>query len=148
MIPSPVNHVSRVGPSGELIVKDEFEGHSSHSAADGGHGMQTIQHTAAPGAPPDTFNSPALLPPADSASSASTSAFTSMAAGPPSTSFRIPLLPLLFFLVVLCFIFARLCQTFPAHGPEGAVSLPASLIRTATSSTIRPCLTRASTVSH
>lgn len=75
-----------VGPSGELIVKDEFEGQSSHSAADGGHSIQTIQHTAAPNAPPDIFNSPALLPPADSASSASTSAFTSMAAGPPSKS--------------------------------------------------------------
>ncbi|XP_051532231.1 mothers against decapentaplegic homolog 4 isoform X1 [Myxocyprinus asiaticus] len=67
------------GPSGEPMVKDEFEG---HSAADGGHSIQTIQHTAACSAPPDTFNSPALLPPTDSASSASTSAFTSLATRP------------------------------------------------------------------
>ncbi|XP_067295709.1 mothers against decapentaplegic homolog 4 [Pseudorasbora parva] len=71
------------GPSGELMVKDEFEGQPSHSShADGGHGIQTIQHTATSSAPPATFNSPALLPPADSASAASTSVFTSMAAGP------------------------------------------------------------------
>ncbi|XP_056602662.1 mothers against decapentaplegic homolog 4 [Triplophysa dalaica] len=72
------------GPSGELIVKDEFEGQSSLSAASGGHGIQTIQHAAAPNALTDAFNSPALLPPPDSASSASTLAFTSMAAGPPN----------------------------------------------------------------
>uniref|UniRef100_A0A671Q5C3 Mothers against decapentaplegic homolog n=1 Tax=Sinocyclocheilus anshuiensis TaxID=1608454 RepID=A0A671Q5C3_9TELE len=71
-----------VGPSVDPLVKDEFDGQPSHSAADGGHSIQTIQHTASSSAPPDAFNSPALLPPADSASSASTSAFTSMAAGP------------------------------------------------------------------
>lgn len=36
----------------------------------------------------------------------------------------------------------------PAHGPEEAVSLPASPIRTATYNITHPCLTRASTVSH
>lgn len=66
------------------MVKNEFEGQPSHSSADGGHSIQTIQHTATSSAPPDAFNSPALLPPADSTSSASTSAFTSMAAGPTS----------------------------------------------------------------
>uniref|UniRef100_A0A673KVG9 Mothers against decapentaplegic homolog n=1 Tax=Sinocyclocheilus rhinocerous TaxID=307959 RepID=A0A673KVG9_9TELE len=71
-----------VGPSVDPLVKDEFDGQPSHSAADGGHSIQTIQHTASSNAPPDAFNIPALLPPADSASSASTSAFTSMAAGP------------------------------------------------------------------
>uniref|UniRef100_A0A673J423 Mothers against decapentaplegic homolog n=1 Tax=Sinocyclocheilus rhinocerous TaxID=307959 RepID=A0A673J423_9TELE len=56
------------------LVKDEFDAQPSHSAADG----HTL-HTASSSAPPDAFNSPALLPPADSAS---TSAFTCMAAGP------------------------------------------------------------------
>uniref|UniRef100_A0A672M088 Mothers against decapentaplegic homolog n=1 Tax=Sinocyclocheilus grahami TaxID=75366 RepID=A0A672M088_SINGR len=60
------------GPSVDPLVKDEFDAQPSHSAADG----HTL-HTASSSAPPDAFNSPA-----DSASSASTSAFTSMAAGP------------------------------------------------------------------
>uniref|UniRef100_A0A8C2B1W3 Mothers against decapentaplegic homolog n=1 Tax=Cyprinus carpio TaxID=7962 RepID=A0A8C2B1W3_CYPCA len=67
-----------------VLVKDEFDAQPSHSAADGGHSIQTIQHTASSSAPPSAFNSPALLPPADSTSSASTSAFTSMSAGPTS----------------------------------------------------------------
>uniref|UniRef100_A0A8C1QXV3 Mothers against decapentaplegic homolog n=1 Tax=Cyprinus carpio TaxID=7962 RepID=A0A8C1QXV3_CYPCA len=70
------------GPSVDVLVKDEFDAQPSHSAADGGHSIQTIQHTASSSAPPSAFNSPALLPPADSTSSASTSAFTSMSAGP------------------------------------------------------------------
>ncbi|KTF88674.1 hypothetical protein cypCar_00049119, partial [Cyprinus carpio] len=72
------------GPSVDVLVKDEFDAQPSHSAADGGHSIQTIQHTASSSAPPSAFNSPALLPPADSTSSASTSAFTSMSAGPTS----------------------------------------------------------------
>ncbi len=67
-------------------MKDEFDAQPSHSAADGGHSIQTIQHTASSSAPPDAFNSPALLPLADSASSASTSTFTCMAVGPTSKS--------------------------------------------------------------
>uniref|UniRef100_A0A8C1QXM8 Mothers against decapentaplegic homolog n=1 Tax=Cyprinus carpio TaxID=7962 RepID=A0A8C1QXM8_CYPCA len=74
------------GPSVDVLVKDEFDAQPSHSAADGGHSIQTIQHTASSSAPPSAFNSPALLPPADSTSSASTSAFTSMSAGPTSES--------------------------------------------------------------
>uniref|UniRef100_A0A8C2HFA6 Mothers against decapentaplegic homolog n=1 Tax=Cyprinus carpio TaxID=7962 RepID=A0A8C2HFA6_CYPCA len=74
------------GPSVDVLVKDEFDAQPSHSAADGGHSIQTIQHTASSSAPPSAFNSPALLPPADSTSSASTSAFTSMSAGPTSAS--------------------------------------------------------------
>ncbi|XP_052454475.1 mothers against decapentaplegic homolog 4 isoform X2 [Carassius gibelio] len=74
-----------VGPSVDPLVKDEFDAQPSHSAADGGHSIQTIQHTASSSAPPDAFNSPALLPPVDSTSSASTSAFTSMAADAPSS---------------------------------------------------------------
>uniref|UniRef100_A0A673J3X9 Mothers against decapentaplegic homolog n=1 Tax=Sinocyclocheilus rhinocerous TaxID=307959 RepID=A0A673J3X9_9TELE len=66
------------GPSVDPLVKDEFDAQPSHSAADG----HTL-HTASSSAPPDAFNSPALLPPADSAS---TSAFTCMAAGPTSES--------------------------------------------------------------
>ncbi|XP_042579395.1 mothers against decapentaplegic homolog 4-like [Cyprinus carpio] len=73
-------------PSVDVLVKDEFDAQPSHSAADGGHSIQIIQHTASSSAPPNAFNSPALLPPADSTSSASTSAFTSMSAGPTSAS--------------------------------------------------------------
>lgn len=79
-----------VGPSVDALVKDEFDAQPSHSAADGGHSIQTIQHTASSSAPHDAFNSPALLPPADSTSSASSSAFTSMAAGPASKSVFLP----------------------------------------------------------
>ncbi|KTF75488.1 hypothetical protein cypCar_00044572 [Cyprinus carpio] len=78
------------GPSVDALVKDEFDAQPSHSAADGGHSIQTIQHTASSSAPHDAFNSPALLPPADSTSSASSSAFTSMAAGPASKSVFLP----------------------------------------------------------
>uniref|UniRef100_A0A671PKG8 Mothers against decapentaplegic homolog n=1 Tax=Sinocyclocheilus anshuiensis TaxID=1608454 RepID=A0A671PKG8_9TELE len=71
-----------IGLSVDPLVKDEFDAQPSHSAADGGQSIQTIQHTSSSSAPPNAFNSPAFLPPADSASSASTSTFTSMAAGP------------------------------------------------------------------
>ncbi|XP_016096539.1 mothers against decapentaplegic homolog 4-like [Sinocyclocheilus grahami] len=89
------------GPSVDPLVKDEFDGQPSHSAADGGHSIQTIQHTASSSAPPDAFNSPALLPPADSASSASTSAFTSMAAGPTNAPSSWPRGSILILFVIL-----------------------------------------------
>uniref|UniRef100_A0AAR2KYC2 Mothers against decapentaplegic homolog n=1 Tax=Pygocentrus nattereri TaxID=42514 RepID=A0AAR2KYC2_PYGNA len=81
-----------IGPSAGLLVKEEFEGQPSHSSSEGSHGIQTIQHQPAPSQPapptatrpalPDTFSSPTLLPPPDAASSASSSAFPTMAAGP------------------------------------------------------------------
>ncbi|KAK1806975.1 hypothetical protein P4O66_005455 [Electrophorus voltai] len=80
-----------VWPSAGLLVKEEFEGQTSHSSADGSHSIQTIQHQPASSHPapptstrpalPDTFSSPALLPPPDATSSASSSAFPSLAAG-------------------------------------------------------------------
>ncbi|KAL6466316.1 hypothetical protein MHYP_G00264490 [Metynnis hypsauchen] len=80
------------GPSAGLLVKEEFEGQPSHSSSEGSHSIQTIQHQPAPSQPapptatrpalPDTFSSPTLLPPPDAASSASSSAFPTMAAGP------------------------------------------------------------------
>uniref|UniRef100_A0A8C1LJX3 Mothers against decapentaplegic homolog n=1 Tax=Cyprinus carpio TaxID=7962 RepID=A0A8C1LJX3_CYPCA len=93
-----------VGPSVDALVKDEFDAQPSHSAADGGHSIQTIQHTASSSAPHDAFNSPALLPPADSTSSASSSAFTSMAAGPASKSIFLPFVePLCECMISACF---------------------------------------------
>ncbi|CAB1318335.1 unnamed protein product [Coregonus sp. 'balchen'] len=68
--------------SGTLMVKDEyeFENQPSHSGAEGHH--QTIQHQPSrPGGPQESFSSPALLPPPEGSSSASTSAFSSLAAG-------------------------------------------------------------------
>uniref|UniRef100_A0A3B1IFM9 Mothers against decapentaplegic homolog n=1 Tax=Astyanax mexicanus TaxID=7994 RepID=A0A3B1IFM9_ASTMX len=73
------------GPSAGLLVKEEFEGQPSHSSSDAAHSIQTIQHQPAPSHPalptttrpalPDTFNSPALLPPPDAANSASSATF-------------------------------------------------------------------------
>uniref|UniRef100_A0A4W4EWT3 Mothers against decapentaplegic homolog n=1 Tax=Electrophorus electricus TaxID=8005 RepID=A0A4W4EWT3_ELEEL len=72
-----------IGPSAGLLVKEEFEGQTSHSSADGSHSIQTIQHQPASSHPapptstrpalPDTFSSPALLPPPDATSSRSLS---------------------------------------------------------------------------
>ncbi|XP_026993765.1 mothers against decapentaplegic homolog 4 isoform X1 [Tachysurus fulvidraco] len=84
------------GPSAGLIVKEEFDPQPSHSSSDGPHSLQTIQHQPAPShsAPPtstrpplpETFSSPALMPPPEAASSAPSPAFSSMAPTPASAS--------------------------------------------------------------
>uniref|UniRef100_A0A673IRE0 Mothers against decapentaplegic homolog n=1 Tax=Sinocyclocheilus rhinocerous TaxID=307959 RepID=A0A673IRE0_9TELE len=68
------------GPSG-LMVKDEydFEGQQSLPSTDG-H-MQTIQHPPSRPVAPEPFNTPAMLPPVEGSSSASTSAFSSIVVG-------------------------------------------------------------------
>ncbi|KTG06645.1 hypothetical protein cypCar_00046840, partial [Cyprinus carpio] len=68
------------GPSG-LMVKDEYdyEGQQSLSGTEG-H-MQTIQHPPSRAVAPEPFNTPSMLPPAEGSSSASTSAFSSIAVG-------------------------------------------------------------------
>uniref|UniRef100_A0A674DFF5 Mothers against decapentaplegic homolog n=1 Tax=Salmo trutta TaxID=8032 RepID=A0A674DFF5_SALTR len=80
---NPYHYERVVSPGiGTLMVKDEyeFENQPSHSSADGHH--QTIQHQPSrPGGPQESFSSPALLPPPEGSSSASTSAFSSLAAG-------------------------------------------------------------------
>uniref|UniRef100_A0A674DEH3 Mothers against decapentaplegic homolog n=1 Tax=Salmo trutta TaxID=8032 RepID=A0A674DEH3_SALTR len=78
---NPYHYERVVSPGiGTLMVKDEyeFENQPSHSSADGHH--QTIQHQPSrPGGPQESFSSPALLPPPEGSSSASTSAFSSLA---------------------------------------------------------------------
>uniref|UniRef100_A0A8C1PR25 Mothers against decapentaplegic homolog n=1 Tax=Cyprinus carpio TaxID=7962 RepID=A0A8C1PR25_CYPCA len=72
--------LSGSGPSG-LMVKDEYdyEGQQSLSGTEG-H-MQTIQHPPSRAVAPEPFNTPTMLPPAEGSSSASTSAFSSIAVG-------------------------------------------------------------------
>uniref|UniRef100_A0A4W5M4R9 Mothers against decapentaplegic homolog n=1 Tax=Hucho hucho TaxID=62062 RepID=A0A4W5M4R9_9TELE len=80
---NPYHYERVVSPGiGTLMVKDEyeFENQPSHSGADGHH--QTIQHQPSrPGVPQELFSSSPLLPPPEGSSSASTSAFSSLAAG-------------------------------------------------------------------
>uniref|UniRef100_A0A8C2DBN5 Mothers against decapentaplegic homolog n=1 Tax=Cyprinus carpio TaxID=7962 RepID=A0A8C2DBN5_CYPCA len=77
---SPGIGPSDVCPSG-LMVKDEYdyEGQQSLSGTEG-H-MQTIQHPPSRAVAPEPFNTPSMLPPAEGSSSASTSAFSSIAVG-------------------------------------------------------------------
>uniref|UniRef100_A0A673J1I7 Mothers against decapentaplegic homolog n=1 Tax=Sinocyclocheilus rhinocerous TaxID=307959 RepID=A0A673J1I7_9TELE len=77
--------LSGSGPSG-LMVKDEydFEGQQSLPSTDG-H-MQTIQHPPSRPVAPEPFNTPAMLPPVEGSSSASTSAFSSIVVGSTNTS--------------------------------------------------------------
>uniref|UniRef100_A0A8C1Y6S7 Mothers against decapentaplegic homolog n=1 Tax=Cyprinus carpio TaxID=7962 RepID=A0A8C1Y6S7_CYPCA len=72
--------LSGSGPSG-LMVKDEYdyEGQQALSSTEG-H-MQTIQHPPSRAVAPEPFNTPTMLPPAEGSSSASTSAFSSIAVG-------------------------------------------------------------------
>uniref|UniRef100_A0A671R2Q7 Mothers against decapentaplegic homolog n=1 Tax=Sinocyclocheilus anshuiensis TaxID=1608454 RepID=A0A671R2Q7_9TELE len=72
--------LSGSGPSG-LMVKDEydFEGQQSLPSTEG-H-MQTIQHPPSRPVAPEPFNTPAMLPPVEGSSSASISAFSSIAVG-------------------------------------------------------------------
>ncbi|XP_056275315.1 mothers against decapentaplegic homolog 4-like isoform X1 [Pseudoliparis swirei] len=78
------------GPSSALMVKDEydFDGPQSLPSIDGGHSLQTIQHPPSAGCPPpsEPFESPNLLPAAEASTSASTSSFPAIAAGPGGAS--------------------------------------------------------------
>ncbi|XP_056151889.1 mothers against decapentaplegic homolog 4-like [Lampris incognitus] len=72
-------------PSTGLLVKDEydFEGQPSLSSIEGGHSIQTIQHPPSSNrpAPSESFGTPALLPPTEASTSASTSSFSAIGAG-------------------------------------------------------------------
>uniref|UniRef100_A0A8C7GZ67 Mothers against decapentaplegic homolog n=1 Tax=Oncorhynchus kisutch TaxID=8019 RepID=A0A8C7GZ67_ONCKI len=76
---SPGIDLSGLTLSSTLMVKDEyeFENQPSHSGADSHH--QTIQHQPSRPGGPQEFSSPALLPSPEGSSSASTSAFSSLA---------------------------------------------------------------------
>uniref|UniRef100_A0A8C7VZV8 Mothers against decapentaplegic homolog n=1 Tax=Oncorhynchus mykiss TaxID=8022 RepID=A0A8C7VZV8_ONCMY len=79
---NPYHYERVVSPGiGTLMVKDEyeFENQPSHSGTDSHH--QTIQHQPSRPGGPQEFSSPALLPSPEGSSSASTSAFSSLAAG-------------------------------------------------------------------
>uniref|UniRef100_A0A3B3B8Y3 Mothers against decapentaplegic homolog n=1 Tax=Oryzias melastigma TaxID=30732 RepID=A0A3B3B8Y3_ORYME len=71
-----------ISNSGPLIVKDEFDYDNQQSHSSSESHLQTIQHPPSRPVPPETFSSPALLPPSDGSSSASTSAFSAISAGP------------------------------------------------------------------
>uniref|UniRef100_A0A3B3INH7 Mothers against decapentaplegic homolog n=1 Tax=Oryzias latipes TaxID=8090 RepID=A0A3B3INH7_ORYLA len=71
-----------ISNSGPLIVKDEFDYDNQQSHSSSESHLQTIQHPPSRAVPPETFSSPALLPPSDGSSSASTSAFSAISAGP------------------------------------------------------------------
>lgn len=70
--------------AGPLLVKDEYDydNQQSHSSSDS-H-LQTIQHPPSRAGPQETFSNPSLLPPAEGSSAASTSAFSTISAGPSS----------------------------------------------------------------
>ncbi|KAI5624456.1 mothers against decapentaplegic homolog 4a isoform X2 [Silurus meridionalis] len=68
------------GSSG-LMVKDEYEYDCSSSIPSSEGHIQTIQHPPTRPMPEPAFSSPALLPPAEGSSSASTSAFSSIPVG-------------------------------------------------------------------
>ena len=71
----------RVGP---LMVKDEYDYDNQQSHSSSESHLQTIQHPPSRPGPQETFSSPSLLPPSEGSSSASTSAFSTISAGPSS----------------------------------------------------------------
>lgn len=109
------------------MVKDEYEydGPSSLPSIEGGHSIQTIQHPPSTRAgPSESFSSPALLPPSDAGSSASTSAFPGIAVGSSETQpgFRTHNDFLLFFFHEFLFP-PSLCTCLP-HSPTRLLILP------------------------
>ncbi|XP_050976533.1 mothers against decapentaplegic homolog 4a [Labeo rohita] len=72
--------LSGSGPSG-LMVKDEYDYDGQQSLPSTEGHMQTIQHPPSRPVAQEPFNTPAMLPPAEGSSSASTSAFSSIAVG-------------------------------------------------------------------
>uniref|UniRef100_A0A8D3BRZ8 Mothers against decapentaplegic homolog n=1 Tax=Scophthalmus maximus TaxID=52904 RepID=A0A8D3BRZ8_SCOMX len=75
-----LNHLCHPLP-GPLMVKDEYDyDQQSHSSSES-H-LQTIQHQPSRPGPQEPFSGPALLPPSEGSGSASTSAFSTISAGP------------------------------------------------------------------
>uniref|UniRef100_A0AAQ6III5 Mothers against decapentaplegic homolog n=1 Tax=Anabas testudineus TaxID=64144 RepID=A0AAQ6III5_ANATE len=70
--------------SGPLLVKDEYDYDNQQSHSSSESHLQTIQHPPSRPVPQETFSSPALLPPSEGSTSASTSAFSTISAGPSS----------------------------------------------------------------
>lgn len=73
--------------SSVLMVKDEYDYDCPSSLPSSEGHIQTIQHPPSRNMPEPAFSSPALLPPAEGSSSASTSAFSSIPVGSSSKTF-------------------------------------------------------------
>lgn len=69
---------------GPLLVKDEYDYDNQQSHSSSESHLQTIQHPPSRPGPQETFSSPSLLPPPEGSSSVSTSAFSTISAGPSS----------------------------------------------------------------
>lgn len=74
---------------GPLLVKDEYDYDNQQSHSSSESHLQTIQHPPSRPGPQETFSSPSLLPPAEGSSSASTSAFSTISAGPSSETLHL-----------------------------------------------------------
>lgn len=74
---------------GPLLVKDEYDYDNQPSHSSSESHLQTIQHPPSRPGPQETFSSPSLLPPAEGSSSASTSAFSTISAGPSSETLHL-----------------------------------------------------------
>ncbi len=175
-IPISLSYV-RCPHVGPLLVKDEydFDNQQSHSSSES-H-LQTIQHPPSRPGPQEPFSSPSLLPPSEGSSSASTSAFSTISAGPSSETLHIHAkhnerytlcsvcnkhLFLVFNFKIWCTaqtsswyrfgnttLFYLYSQILPQIGAETAASpLRCLNIRTGIYSIIHPCLTQGITVSE
>lgn len=74
--------------AGPLLVKDEYDYDNQQSHSSSESHLQTIQHPPSRPGPQEPFNGPSLLPPSEASGSASTSAFSTISAGPSSESLR------------------------------------------------------------
>uniref|UniRef100_A0A3B1IHS4 Mothers against decapentaplegic homolog n=1 Tax=Astyanax mexicanus TaxID=7994 RepID=A0A3B1IHS4_ASTMX len=80
-------HYERVVSAGiGSLVKDEYDYDCPSSLPSSEGHIQTIQHPPSRPVAPEAFSTPALLPAADGSSSASSSAFSSIAVGPTTHS--------------------------------------------------------------
>uniref|UniRef100_A0A672ZFR9 Mothers against decapentaplegic homolog n=1 Tax=Sphaeramia orbicularis TaxID=375764 RepID=A0A672ZFR9_9TELE len=84
---SPGIDLSGLTLSSPLLVKDEYDYDNQQSHSSSESHLQTIQHPPSRPGPQETFSTPALLPPSEGSSSASTSAFSTITAGPSSEIF-------------------------------------------------------------
>uniref|UniRef100_A0A669BYT7 Mothers against decapentaplegic homolog n=3 Tax=Pseudocrenilabrinae TaxID=318546 RepID=A0A669BYT7_ORENI len=75
---SPGIDLSGLTLSSPLLVKDEYDYDNQPSHSSSENHLPTIQHPPSRPGPQETFNSPALLPPSEGSSSASTSAFSTI----------------------------------------------------------------------
>ncbi|KAM7368986.1 hypothetical protein PAMP_013286 [Pampus punctatissimus] len=80
---NPYHYERVVSPGiGPLLVKDEYDYDNQPSHSSSESHLQTIQHPPSRPGPPEPFSSPTLLPQSESSSSVSTSAFSTISAGP------------------------------------------------------------------